>query len=210
MWNPSNRDLARSWLAYRELHSRGLVLLNPWRQATKALSKYDRRVFRDVVKKKFFDTNVYGFVVENPKAFLNAYNNNMDFLSKDGGCVDPATFEDMLSQLKECEPDALFTEGDLNHAIALLNRTTEIEISLASGKRNTSNGIKSPSTHVTIQHTKKSIKIQQLVSVLTVILGLALIYFLDPEHSAFGILACIGAAFWLAIAIPIQKWWHHG
>lgn len=52
MWNPDESELIESWLSFRELHERGLVRLNPWKQSYKALSVYDGGSYKQVMQKK--------------------------------------------------------------------------------------------------------------------------------------------------------------
>jgi hypothetical protein len=64
--------------------------------------------------------------------------------------------------------------------------------------------------HVTIEHTKKQLKIQQIISVLAVAIGLGLAIIGNQQQSSIGLIICGLSCVWLLVAIPLQKWWHHG
>lgn len=63
----------------------------------------------------------------NPRAFLVAYNKNMDFMDNNAGCVNPETFTKLLAD----EKGKLFVENLFYHnqerALELLNKTMQIE-----------------------------------------------------------------------------------
>lgn len=152
---------------------------------------------------------MHEFVVSNPRAYLVAYDSGMDFLDQ-GGCVHPKTFSTWLSEVKNTDRGTLFSETELSKGTELLRKTLEIEQLTRLNVKTQAAEAGSVSSHVTVERTKKAIKLQQLAAVSVGLIGLAIGIFSDPRVSDISFLICGISAMWLLVAIPVQKWWHHG
>ena len=70
--------------------------------------------------------------------------------------------------------------------------------------------------HVTIEKNRKSLKFQQLLAILTLVLGIVLIA-VGSQHQSEGVAAAtvngslttFGGLVWLTV-VKILMWWHHG
>ncbi|WP_157633698.1 hypothetical protein [Thioflavicoccus mobilis] len=160
--------------------------------------------------KSHFGTQIYNFVIANPRAFLIAYNSNMDFMAKEDGCINPETFVTILAEHRNIESEKLFNQASMDEAVQLLHQTTELEDRMFSETQNAGRNSGAGIGHVTIEHTKKGIKVQQVVTVLVALVGLALAILGNPTQSNTGVIICVVSVVWLLAAIPLQKWWHHG
>lgn len=61
--------------------------------------------------------------------------------------------------------------------------------------------------HVTVEATKKSIKVQVILAVVAIPVAVGIAVYGSTEVAIFFAAIALG---WLFIAIPIQRWWHHG
>ncbi len=68
--------------------------------------------------------------------------------------------------------------------------------------------------HVTIEQTKKSIKVQEIVSFLFLGLCVLVLFIgLIGENESLitvGLIGLFVGSIWKYIFIRLQKWWHHG
>lgn len=68
--------------------------------------------------------------------------------------------------------------------------------------------------HTTIEHTKKSLKLQQLLARLSFISGLLMLWLSGgfqgstTEAAVFGWVSLFGGIVW-SLAVSMAKWWHH-
>lgn len=72
--------------------------------------------------------------------------------------------------------------------------------------------------HVTIEKHGKSLKLQQLLSILTLVLGIILVVVGSQQigqdgaiaaSTVNGVLTTFGGVVWLVV-VKILMWWHHG
>lgn len=72
--------------------------------------------------------------------------------------------------------------------------------------------------HVTIEKHRKSLKLQQVLSILTLVLGIVLVVVgaqqagqdsAPATATVNGILTTLGGLVWLSV-VKVLMWWHHG
>lgn len=64
--------------------------------------------------------------------------------------------------------------------------------------------------HVTTESTKKSLKLQKVIGVLALVVGICLTFFSETKtYTSAGIFTSSIAMLWIAI-VNFRTWWEHG